>query len=702
MTEDFKVSITGDIAGLKKAVGEAEKELSAFASKSRELKTAIAENTAISRGYDQAINELKKSFKSGAISQSQFKEGLNALKRDEKETTIETARLRLELINLNREQAGLTKITPALTGATKGLSKTSSNATNTMMEFSRVVQDAPYGIRGVANNIQQLVGNFGYLSKASGGASNAFKAMASSLMGPAGILLAVSLVTSLLVQYGDALLKSISGTEDAKVANDRLNDALREQLGLRKLLKDEIDVATRIAVAEAKLAGKNEQQQYDVKKKFSEANIAILESEYKEATKRYRAFHNKNMNLKSRGEDEITELVDESRKGQLEIQKELNDAKAQLYLDDLTEQIRVKEKANKENSKLEQRKGIGEFDANLYNKLQEADRKGYDKRQEVLNDFLSEKEKAEIDSADELMNVTFQKQTERLRLEAQGNTNEIALYDKYIDLKKDQILSFEQWKKTIEGQGYATSIAKTQSFINDIKKSIPKDIWGNLTVPKDFFAFLNDMTEVELKKFDTSLQKALTGAQIFSDSVGSSIGALTSSLSNSLKTDSDIVNAFVGSIINSMGQLLTMLITNAIANMAIKEAVASANVVTAATETGVAAGPAAAFVIPGLIAAGLALIAGTFASIGGFAQGGIVPGGSFNGDKVPAYVNSGEMILNGRQQGNLFDILDGNLRRLSAPAQNAMVQVSGELRGSTILLANARAEKNNSRFYGRK
>jgi len=94
MQEDFKVSITGDISGLKKAVGDAEKELSAFASKSRELKSAIAENIAISRGYDQAINDLKKSFRSGAISQTQFKEALVRLKRDEKETAIETNKLK--------------------------------------------------------------------------------------------------------------------------------------------------------------------------------------------------------------------------------------------------------------------------------------------------------------------------------------------------------------------------------------------------------------------------------------------------------------------------------------------------------------------------------------------------------------------------------------------------------------------------------
>lgn len=38
----------------------------------------------------------------------------------------------------------------------------------------------------------------------------------------------------------------------------------------------------------------------------------------------------------------------------------------------------------------------------------------------------------------------------------------------------------------------------------------------------------------------------------------------------------------------------------------------------------------------------------------GFANGGIVGGNSYSGDKVPVMTNSGEMILNGRQQAELF------------------------------------------------
>ena len=42
-----------------------------------------------------------------------------------------------------------------------------------------------------------------------------------------------------------------------------------------------------------------------------------------------------------------------------------------------------------------------------------------------------------------------------------------------------------------------------------------------------------------------------------------------------------------------------------------------------------------------------------------FANGGIVGGSSFTGDRVTAQVNSGEMILNKTQQARLFKIANG-------------------------------------------
>lgn len=42
-----------------------------------------------------------------------------------------------------------------------------------------------------------------------------------------------------------------------------------------------------------------------------------------------------------------------------------------------------------------------------------------------------------------------------------------------------------------------------------------------------------------------------------------------------------------------------------------------------------------------------------------FAQGGFVPGSSYSGDKVPAYLNSGEAVLNARQQRNFMALANG-------------------------------------------
>ena len=43
----------------------------------------------------------------------------------------------------------------------------------------------------------------------------------------------------------------------------------------------------------------------------------------------------------------------------------------------------------------------------------------------------------------------------------------------------------------------------------------------------------------------------------------------------------------------------------------------------------------------------------------GFASGGIVGGTSYSGDKQLIRVNSGEMVLNGKQQAKLFSMING-------------------------------------------
>lgn len=107
-----------------------------------------------------------------------------------------------------------------------------ANATPTLQEFSRVIQDAPFGIQGVGNNITQLTGNFGNLVKSAGGAGAALRLVVSSLAGPAGILFAVSTAVSLLTVFGDKLGGSANKAKKLKEELDGVNDKYGIYVGL--------------------------------------------------------------------------------------------------------------------------------------------------------------------------------------------------------------------------------------------------------------------------------------------------------------------------------------------------------------------------------------------------------------------------------------------------------------------------------------
>lgn len=78
------------------------------------------------------------------------------------------------------------------------------------------------------------------------------------------------------------------------------------------------------------------------------------------------------------------------------------------------------------------------------------------------------------------------------------------------------------------------------------------------------------------------------------------------------------------------------------------------------------------------LGAGLAAVATTIATIKGFADGGIIEGSSYHGDRIIASLNAGEMVLNRKQQANLFRALDNGI------ATNVGGKVEFEIKGSTL------------------
>jgi len=197
-----------------------------------------------------------------------------------------------------------------------------------------------------------------------------------------------------------------------------------------------------------------------------------------------------------------------------------------------------------------------------------------------------------------------------------------------------------------------------------------------------------------------SLDRALLAADIFSQGTTSAVNALGSGLASSLETGNAALDAFTGSVIQSFADIAAAQLAGLIAKQAVATAsistdaaVATGNAVVAGSETAAASGPAAAFLLPALVGAAVGFIAASFAGIK-FAHGGIVPGGSFTGDKIPAMLNSGEAVMNSQQQANtLMAIANGNSNALQGNIKSSTFNLETKLRGSDILLALKREEK---------
>lgn len=135
-----------------------------------------------------------------------------------------------------------------------------ANGGNALMQFSRIAQDAPYGIIGIGNNLTATAEAFSYLKNQTGSTGGALKALASSLMGSGGILLGISLVTTAFTLFAQSGLSisdvvgKITGDFDAlgnsfKTVTEEAKKSAAEQIsslkGLIAIAQDENQSKTR-------------------------------------------------------------------------------------------------------------------------------------------------------------------------------------------------------------------------------------------------------------------------------------------------------------------------------------------------------------------------------------------------------------------------------------------------------------------------
>lgn len=99
-----------------------------------------------------------------------------------------------------------------------------------------------------------------------------------------------------------------------------------------------------------------------------------------------------------------------------------------------------------------------------------------------------------------------------------------------------------------------------------------------------------------------------------------------------------------------------------------------------------------AFMAIGVIATIAAMIVGIISSLSAFADGGVVGGTSFTGDKILARLNSGEVVLNDDQQNRLWGMINNNSVS-SAPAGEVTFKIHGSDLVGTLNNYNHRRSK---------
>ena len=199
---DAILKLTKDLEGLEQGTADYEKVNSKLQTKMKQLNVQVKQNTIDHKNSKNAIDAKIRSLRTLQ----------GTLDRNSIEYAKASQSIREHQQSLNQNSAAT------------GLASTSA------MEFGRVISDAPYGIRGMANNVSQLTSllfqGAGQISATTGkvvGLNGAIKGMFSALAGPLGIMIAIQGVIAAVDLFAGSTKKATKEVES-------LNNSLENQI----------------------------------------------------------------------------------------------------------------------------------------------------------------------------------------------------------------------------------------------------------------------------------------------------------------------------------------------------------------------------------------------------------------------------------------------------------------------------------------
>jgi hypothetical protein len=476
------------------------------------------------------------------------------------------------------------------------LSRQSGTATQSMINLSRIAQDAPYGFIGIANNLNPMLESFQRLQVEAGGSQAALKAMVGALAGPAGIGLALGVVSSLLVTFGKDIFGAGKETEDAGHKFDFFTDKINDVKDALADVNTQIDQMAKLGSINIEINGLN-------KSLDLEGQVVDLAQKAANARKAYSDLGDTILDINSK--------LDESGKnGKLLVTgKDRDDLEAKLK-----QATDAQRKANEDAIKYEGERVVAERSVALQKKkeredaakdAEEAHKKDLAALKKRNKEILDEEKRAAKERHDLLASLRS----------ANIDFNSPTDFFKNLNLEEAQ-KSNPDYEKFLRNQ---FSNIKIPARINIVPQTTP------LLKPKD----LNLIDGVALgAAVSAEINKALENIQVAGlVAIGDAIGKA-------------ITGGNIGEVFAGLGEQLGGIISQ------LGEQLIKLGVIMVASQKALAA----IFTNPFLtIGVGVALTAlgSAFSSalkVPHLAAGGIIPPG-YSGDKFPAMLNSGEAVI---------------------------------------------------------
>ncbi len=345
-TENLKFVVGGDVSGMIAALTQSKKSLGDFKDQLVRFKTELEKST-----DPQSIIRLQRA--------------------------IDATEKKIKVLQGTAFSAGK---------GFDGLKKGADSSGQSLLNLGRIVQDAPFGFIGIANNINPLVESFGRLKQETGSTGAALKSLAGGLVGVGGLGLAFSALTAGLTLYALATRGGKSATTEADTATaaytitlgsfgstvDEVKDKIEAFKNSMKLIQQLGEINLRINVADdfqrsiisQKQAFIQTQEEIaelekDVNTLFDNSNAAfafLMANAGTEARELLKKFGDDVLKipkaaisrLESKSDKEALEASIDATKALIEVQKKLSDAQNNLVLNTRTTAALREENARKE------------------------------------------------------------------------------------------------------------------------------------------------------------------------------------------------------------------------------------------------------------------------------------------------------------------------------------------------------------------